>query len=158
MILNKAGKLTPEETAKMNEHPDLGLKIIAGIALFKPAIPYIHSHHERWDGKGYPRGLAGEEIPIEGRLLAVADTFDAILSDRPYRKGATLSHALEELLDYRDIQFDRKIVDVFVGLVRRHKINFRQLYGRDLKVSSEFWKEALSASRSARRSTETVSA
>ena len=156
MILNKAGKLTPEETAKMNEHPDLGLKIIAGIALFRQAIPYIHSHHERWDGKGYPRGLSGEDIPVEGRLLAVADTFDAILSDRPYRKGASLDHAIEELLDNRDIQFDRKIVDVFVGLVQKNKISFRELYGRDLQVSPDFWKDALSSPISVRRATETV--
>jgi response regulator RpfG family c-di-GMP phosphodiesterase len=158
MILNKAGKLTPEETAKMNEHPDLGLKIIAGIELFHPAIPYIHSHHERWDGKGYPRGLSGEDIPLEGRLLAVADTFDAIMSDRPYRKGATLAHALRELLDNRDIQFDRKIVDVFVGLVRKQAINLRELYGRDLVVNADFWKDASTVLTESPRPTETVSA
>ncbi|MEK7775524.1 MAG: HD domain-containing phosphohydrolase, partial [Candidatus Zixiibacteriota bacterium] len=101
-------------------------------------------------------GLSGEDIPVEGRLLAVADTFDAILSDRPYRKGASLDHAIEELLDNRDIQFDRKIVDVFVGLVQKNKISFRELYGRDLQVSPDFWKDALSSPISVRRATETV--
>jgi response regulator RpfG family c-di-GMP phosphodiesterase len=157
MILNKTGKLTPEETAKMNAHPDLGLKIIAGIELFRPAIPFIQSHHERWDGKGYPRGLSGTKIPLEGRLLAVADTFDAILSDRPYRKGATLAHALRELLDNRDIQFDREIVDVFAGLIRKNGINLRELYGRDLEVDDAFWKDAFVAASRVLRSTEMVS-
>jgi len=115
----------------MNNHPKMGLKIIQGIDLFKPAIPYIIAHHERYNGTGYPRGLKGEDIPIEGRLLAVVDAFDAIMANRPYRKGANLKVAISELIAYRGIQFDPKIVDVFVEVLLEEQIDFRQMYGRD---------------------------
>ncbi|MDX9858311.1 MAG: response regulator [candidate division Zixibacteria bacterium] len=130
-ILNKADRLTPEELETMTSHPMVGLKIIRGIDLLKPAIPYISAHHERYDGNGYPRGLAGEEIPIEGRLLAVVDTFDAILSDRPYRKGAPLKVAVDELINNRGTQFDPTLVDVFLQLLREGEVNLNELYGRD---------------------------
>lgn len=130
-ILNKPGRLTDEEFEIMRRHPALGLKIIEGIAALKPAIPYVIAHHERYDGGGYPNQLAGTEIPIEGRLLAVVDTFDAILSDRPYRKGATLSKAIQELIDHAGAQFDPVIVKAFLQLIRSAEINFSELYGRD---------------------------
>jgi response regulator RpfG family c-di-GMP phosphodiesterase len=130
-ILNKAGRLTDEERDQMNNHPMVGLKIINGIDLLRPAVPYISSHHERFDGLGYPRGLAGEEIPLEGRLLAVVDTFDAILSDRPYRKGAPLVVALRELILHRDSQFDPRMVDVFIDLLKTGRIDLKELYGRE---------------------------
>ena len=119
----------------MNNHPLVGLKIINGIDLLQPAIPYISAHHERFDGLGYPRGLKGDEIPLEGRLLAVVDTFDAILSDRPYRKGAPLKIALRELIVHKDTQFDGRMVDVFVELLRSGKIDLRGLYGRDEEMA-----------------------
>jgi response regulator RpfG family c-di-GMP phosphodiesterase len=133
-ILNKNGSLTSDERQRMLKHPLDGLKIIANVDRLKPAIPYILSHHERWDGSGYPRGLKGENIPVEGRLLAVVDTFDAILSDRPYRKGATSAHALAEIRRSAGTQLDPEIVDVFVELVASGKIDLRALYGqhRDL--------------------------
>ncbi len=134
-ILNKQSALTDEERKKMISHPEVGLRIIRGIDLFKPAIPYIRSHHERWDGKGYPKKLKGVEIPIEGRLLSVVDTFDAILSDRPYRKGASLAVAVGELVKYRGIQFDPNIVDVFLGVIRRGEVNFEEMYGRSEDIS-----------------------
>jgi HD-GYP domain-containing protein (c-di-GMP phosphodiesterase class II) len=130
-ILNKADKLTEEERRLMNSHPKMGLKIIQGIDLFKPAIPYITAHHERYDGTGYPRGLKGEEIPIEGRLLAVVDAFDAIMANRPYRKGAGLKAAASELVTYKGIQFDPKIVDTFLEMLTEEQIDFRQMYGWD---------------------------
>ncbi|MBD3402802.1 response regulator [candidate division GN15 bacterium] len=134
-ILNKADKLTEEELETMISHPMVGLKIIHGIDLLRPAIPYISAHHERYDGNGYPRGLAGDEIPIEGRLLAVADTFDAILSDRPYRKGAPLKVAVDELIKHRGTQFDPELVDVFIGLLKAGKVDLNDLYGRDEDLS-----------------------
>ncbi|MCB2231198.1 response regulator [bacterium] len=130
-ILNKADRLTPEELETMTSHPMVGLKIIRGIDLLKPAIPYISAHHERFDGDGYPRGLQGEEIPLEGRLLAVVDTFDAILSDRPYRKGAPLEVAVNELLKHRGTQFDPELVDTFLQLLRDGEVDLNALYGRD---------------------------
>jgi response regulator RpfG family c-di-GMP phosphodiesterase len=130
-ILNKAGFLTEEERAIMSNHPLVGLKIIRGIDLLKPAEPFISAHHERYDGQGYPRGLAGEEIPIEGRLLAVVDTFDAILSDRPYRNGAPLKVAVKELILNKGKQFDPEIVDLFMQLLQDGAVNLKKMYGRD---------------------------
>ncbi|MEA2030710.1 MAG: response regulator [candidate division Zixibacteria bacterium] len=133
-ILNKPSVLTQGETKKMQKHPELGLKIIRGISLFKPAEPYIGSHHERWDGAGYPKQLKGKEIPIEGRLLAVVDTFDAIMSDRPYRKGADIKSAIQELIKYSGIQFDKEMVDIFLRLIRRGAIDLKTLYDRDEEI------------------------
>ncbi|MBI5266616.1 MAG: response regulator [candidate division Zixibacteria bacterium] len=128
-ILNKEGALNAEERERMFRHPLDGLKIIANIDRLKPAIPYILAHHEKWDGTGYPRGLRGEDIPIEGRLLAVADTFDAMLSDRPYRQGGSIVHAVREIKRCRGTQFDPEIVDAFLDLLRRGKVNLQGLYG-----------------------------
>ncbi len=133
-VLNKPGLLTEPELELMKGHPELGLKIIGGIDVFKPAIPYISSHHEWFNGNGYPSGLKGEEIPIEGRLLAVVDTFDAIMSDRPYREGAGLKVAMRELFRYRGMQFDPEIVDRFVSVLKSEKIDLNELYGCDEDV------------------------
>ncbi len=130
-ILNKQGPLTPEERERMIRHPFDGLKIIGNIDLFRPSVPYIIAHHERYDGAGYPKGLKGEEIPIEGRLLAVVDTFDAIISDRPYRTGAPIEVAVDELLRNRGTQFDPELVDLFIGLLMKRKIDFKRIYGRE---------------------------
>jgi len=133
-ILNKPSVLTQSETKKMQKHPELGLKIIRGINLFKPAVPYIGSHHERWDGTGYPKQLKGKEIPIEGRLLAVVDTFDAIMSDRPYRKGADIKSAIDELIKYSGRQFDKEMVDLFLRLIHKGTIDLKALYNRDEEI------------------------
>jgi response regulator RpfG family c-di-GMP phosphodiesterase len=129
-ILNKKSSLNEREQWLMHCHPEVGLRIIEGIKLFRPAIPYIIAHHERFDGKGYPRGLKGENIPIEGRLLAVVDAFDAILAKRPYRDGASLEQAVGELIANRGRQFDPQIIDAFIEVIRQDKIDFRQMYGR----------------------------
>ena len=130
-VLNKAGRLNDTELALMKRHPQLGCQIITGIDLFKPAVPYILAHHERYDGNGYPKGLKGEEIPIEGRILAVVDTVDAILSDRPYREGASLEVAIRELLNNKGGQFDPKLVDLFIDVIRSGEIDLFELYGRE---------------------------
>lgn len=114
-ILNKPGRLTESERRQIEVHPVLGAKILAGIDYLEAAIPYILYHHEWFDGNGYPHGLAGEDIPIEGRLLAVADTYDAIVSRRPYRDGAPAQRAIDELEKFRGRQFDPAIVDVIVA-------------------------------------------
>ena len=134
-ILNKPGKLTDHERKQMEAHPEVGLMIIDGIDLFRPAIPYITAHHESYDGSGYPNGLKGDAIPIEGRLLAVVDTFEAIMSNRPYRKGADLRQAVSELVKYKGIQFDAEIVDIFIDVIRQGKIDFQMLYNRDEDLS-----------------------
>ncbi len=131
-ILNKPDILTDSEKEQMQKHPELGMKIIDGIDLFKPAIPYIISHHEWYDGSGYPNGLKGEEIPIEGRLLTVADTFDAIISDRPYRKGRSVEIALKELTNNAGTQFDPYIVNEFIELLKSGKMDLYELYDGEL--------------------------
>lgn len=127
-VLNKPNRLNESEYEKMVSHTELGLRIIEGIDLFKPAIPYISSHHERYDGKGYPNRLRGEKIPIEGRLLAVVDTFDAILSNRPYRPGATLKHAIKEISSNKGIQFDPKMVEALFEVIKLGRIDIDILY------------------------------
>ncbi len=112
-ILSKPGPLTPDEFAIMKTHPEIGAKIIEGVPFLKAAVPYVYYHHERFNGTGYPTGAAGEEIPIEGRLLAVVDAFDAITSDRPYRRGQSIAAACEELRIFSGIQFDPQIIEVF---------------------------------------------
>jgi len=134
-ILNKPDILDEQEREKMVDHPLVGLQIISGVDLFKPAIPYIIGHHERFDGNGYPEGLRAENISLEGRLLAVVDTFDAILSDRPYRKGATVKKAVTELVRNCGTQFDPQIVDIFIKIIRQDMIDFKDLYGREEDIS-----------------------
>ena len=134
-ILNKSGQFTEAERRRMMKHPELGLRIIRGIDLFRPSIPYIIAHHERYDGHGYPKGLKGEEIPIEGRLLAVVDTFDAVMSDRPYRAGASLEIAVRELLDHSGTQFDSKLVKTFLAVIASGRVDLRELYGREDDLS-----------------------
>jgi len=113
-ILNKRGQLSAEEQEIMQTHPDLGARIVRQIEFLKPALPYILFHHERYDGKGYPTGLRGEAIPIQGRLLAVVDTFDAITSDRPYRKGQGVDEAVAEIKRNCGTQFDPDIIKAFL--------------------------------------------
>lgn len=142
-ILNKAGKLTEAERQRMNQHPEQGLKIICEIDLFKPAVPYIIAHHERFDGAGYPNGLAGKEIPIEGRLLAVVDTFDAVMSDRPYRKGASAEVAVDELINHSGTQFDPKLVEAFLKVLQSGAINLSVMYGREIEWSGDNLPESI---------------
>ena len=116
-ILSKPGPLTADEFAVMKTHPEIGAKIIEGVPFLKAAIPYVYYHHERYNGTGYPTGAAGEEIPVEGRLLAIVDAFDAITSDRPYRRGQSIAAACEELRIFSGIQFDPHILEVFFQVI-----------------------------------------
>lgn len=113
-VLRKTGPLGREEWEEMREHPIVGARMIEGIPYLAPAIPIVLYHHERWDGSGYPEGMFGEEIPEEARLLAVADTFDAMTSDRPYRKALPISLAYETIISEGDKLFDPMMVDAFV--------------------------------------------
>jgi putative nucleotidyltransferase with HDIG domain len=121
-ILNKPGKLTDEEFAIMKSHPTIGAQIIGGIAFLEPLLPYIAQHHERYDGRGYPEGLKGEEIAIQGRLLAIADTYDAMTSDRPYRKGLDARIAYDEIVRCSGSQFDPVLVSAFEKAFKAGKI------------------------------------
>lgn len=110
-ILGKPDKLTDEEFAEMRKHPELGYRILRGIPQFEAMLPGVRHHHESWDGSGYPSGLAGEEIPPIARLLAVADAFDAMTSDRPYRAGMSLGVVEEILREGRGQQWAPEVVD-----------------------------------------------
>lgn len=113
-ILHKPDSLTMNEYSEMQQHPVVGAQMLKGVAALRPVLPYILFHQERYDGKGYPFGLTGNEIPIEGRLLAVADTFDAMTSDRPYRQALSVNEALAEIDRHRGTQFDPAMVDALM--------------------------------------------
>jgi putative nucleotidyltransferase with HDIG domain len=115
-ILRKPGRLTPEEFEVMKAHTTKGAAILATIPEMEPAVPIARSHHERWSGQGYPQGLAGESIPRLARVVAVADAFDAMSSDRPYRKGVSPEAALVELEKQGGRQFDPECVAAFVAV------------------------------------------
>jgi putative nucleotidyltransferase with HDIG domain len=115
-ILLKAGPLTPAEWIQMRRHPEIGATILSGIPFLAAAGEIVLSHQERWDGNGYPRRLRGEEIPLGARIFAVADTLDAIVSDRPYRRGASFDDARKEISRCSGTQFDPRVVEAFLAL------------------------------------------
>jgi putative nucleotidyltransferase with HDIG domain len=117
-ILNKPGRLSDEEFETIKSHPDLGVKILRKVEFLSGIIPLILHHHERFDGRGYPAGLAGDKIPLVSRIIAVADTFDAMTSDRPYRKALDERSALEEIERCRESQFDPQVADAFLACRR----------------------------------------
>jgi len=127
-ILNKPGRLTDEERRQIEMHTVLGTRILEGIDFLKPAMPYVLYHHEKYDGTGYPHGLAGKNIPVEGRLLAVVDTYDAIVTDRPYRPGAPPNAAIAELIKFKGIQFDPEIVDILVAVWNENQFERLGIY------------------------------
>ncbi len=115
-ILYKPGPLTPEEWEIMKQHPVIGYKMCMKIEMLRPAAPIVLHHHERWDGRGYPYGLSGTEIPLGARIFAIADTLDAMTSDRPYRKALSFAQAHEEIGRCAGSQFDPELVQVFLAL------------------------------------------
>jgi putative nucleotidyltransferase with HDIG domain len=115
-ILRKPGALTPDEVTIMREHCYRGYQMLKKIPFLAEASEIVYSHQERWDGTGYPRGLKGEEIPLGSRMFSIADTLDAITSDRPYRPAQTLTAAREEIDRWAGRQFDPSIVKVFMDM------------------------------------------
>ena len=113
-VLGKPGPLTLEEVAEIRSHPTAGARLVLPLRRFHDALPYVLFHHERWDGEGYPAGLTGRRIPIEARLLAIADAFDAMISPRTYRGALTHEHALAEVEDGAGSQFDPIAAGLFV--------------------------------------------
>lgn len=115
-ILRKTGMLTDEERQLMETHAEVGRDLLGGSGseLLELAATIAWTHHERWDGSGYPRGLSGEEIPLEGRIVAVADVFDALSSDRPYRPRLAMDEARDWIVDGAGSAFDPEVVDAFV--------------------------------------------
>ncbi|MDH5781378.1 MAG: diguanylate cyclase, partial [Dehalococcoidia bacterium] len=116
-VLNKKGKLNAEDWEAIKSHPRLGATIVGNIPNLAPCVSIILHHHERWDGSGYPEGLKGEEISIEARILAIADSFEAMSSARPYRPAFCGEKVLKELRRGAGSQFDPKLVEVFIGII-----------------------------------------
>jgi putative nucleotidyltransferase with HDIG domain len=118
-ILFKPGPLTEKEWVKMRSHPLIAVEILKSILYLAPALPIPRSHHEKWDGSGYPDGLAGEDIPLVARMFAFADVFDALTSDRPYRQAWPQAEALDYIRENSGTHFDPKIAPVFIGMLQQ---------------------------------------
>jgi putative nucleotidyltransferase with HDIG domain len=116
-ILNKPGPLDVKERQIMQQHPIYAIEMLKNIEFLKPSLSIPYSHHERWDGTGYPLGLKGEEIPLEARIFAIVDVWDAITSDRPYRNSMSKEEAIQTICNGNGTQFDPKLVDVFLKIV-----------------------------------------
>ncbi|HUH64028.1 MAG TPA: HD-GYP domain-containing protein [Terracidiphilus sp.] len=117
-VLQKPGRLTDEEFAHVKEHPVIGRRILEGVQGLAAFLPAVELHHENWDGSGYPRGQRGEETPIDARIIHVCDAYDAMTTDRSYRRGMTHERAISIIVENAAIQFDPRIVAVFLRLPR----------------------------------------
>ena len=119
-ILRKAGPLTIAEQTEIRVHPTAGAALVAPWRFARQALPYVLFHHERWDGGGYPSRLRGRAIPLEARLLGVADAFDAMTSARPYRAALSTGHALAKIASCAGSQFDPRVAEVFLDVWAEH--------------------------------------
>jgi diguanylate cyclase (GGDEF)-like protein/PAS domain S-box-containing protein len=124
-ILNKPGSLTIDERRNIERHPEIGWRLLSSTNDFSELAQFVLNHHEKWDGGGYPNGIKGESIPIEARIIAVADAYDAMTSKRSYKSGLDKKSAIDELMRCAGTQFDPKIVDVFVKHVLSDNSDFR---------------------------------
>lgn len=123
-ILNKPGKLNDIEYAIMKSHPMIGYNIISRVRVLKPMADIVRHHHERMDGKGYPDGLKGDKISLASRIVAIADTFDAMTSQRAYRKKLSVAEAIAELQRHRGTQFDADLIDLVIDNKILEKFDF----------------------------------
>lgn len=121
-VLMKPGKLTPEEYEHMKEHAQIGGELVKRRKFLQKIVPAVLYNQERYDGKGYPKGLKGEEIPMSARIIAVADAFDAMTNDRPYRKAMEVDAAIQEIVANSGAQFDPKVVGAFLKALENGKI------------------------------------
>jgi HD-GYP domain-containing protein (c-di-GMP phosphodiesterase class II) len=113
-VLLKPGKLTDEEWAIMKKHPQYAYEMLSPISYLRPSLDIPYCHHEKWDGTGYPRGLKGKQIPLSARLFAVVDVWDALRSDRPYRKAWPEDKVLQHIQQNANTHFDPQAVDIFL--------------------------------------------
>lgn len=122
-ILNKAGRLSDDEFERIRKHPAIGAAILKDIDFLRDASRIIHYHHERYDGMGYPEGIGGDDVPLESYILAVADAFDAMINDRPYRQALTVERALSIITEEAGRQFHPRVAEVFVKIVDKELLN-----------------------------------
>ena len=125
-ILRKPGALSEEEFDVMKQHPAKGAAIMSGVAQLIDIVPGMKYHHEKWGGGGYPDGLEGEQIPMQARIVAIADTFDAMTTNRPYQKAMELGYVVEKIKSFAGTRFDPRVVDAFVSAVRRGDIQIEE--------------------------------
>ncbi|MEE8112647.1 MAG: HD domain-containing phosphohydrolase, partial [Acidobacteriota bacterium] len=125
-ILLKPGRLTSAEREIMKEHPIIGARLLAGIQFLEGAMPVVLSHQECFDGSGYPDGLRGDRIPLGARIFSIVDTFDAMTSDRPYRRAVSYGEALREIRQHAGTQFDPRLVEKFESIPREDWDRIRQ--------------------------------
>ncbi len=130
-ILMKPARLTPEEYEVIKRHPEDGAAIVGRLHRLQDAIPAIRHHHEHWDGRGYPEGLAGEEIPLEAAIVGLADALDAMTTDRPYSPARPLDEAATEILGHRGTQFAPPVVDAFLRVYERDPAVFEPVHPLD---------------------------
>jgi HD-GYP domain-containing protein (c-di-GMP phosphodiesterase class II) len=121
-LLAKPGRLDDGELEEIRAHPVEGMWLLSGLPSLAPALPYVLFHHERWDGGGYPTRRAGAAIPLEGRILAVADAFDAMTSGRPYRPSLSVPEAAQEIRRCTGTQFDPDVADAFLAALEADEI------------------------------------
>jgi response regulator RpfG family c-di-GMP phosphodiesterase len=121
-ILKKTGKLDDQEWVEMRKHPVYAYNLLAPISYLRSALDIPYCHHEHWDGNGYPRGLRGEQIPLSARIFSVVDIWDALLSDRPYRKAWPRERVVHYIKDVAGTILDPKIVEIFLGMIEKHDI------------------------------------
>ncbi len=119
-LLNKAGSFDPDERARMNQHPEKGHLLVLNCHLLWNLIPMIRNHHENYDGSGYPDGLRGDEIPIESRIVSLADYFDALATERPYKQALPKDQSIEYVMKMSGTKFDPKVVRAFLEVVHRY--------------------------------------
>ena len=116
-VLRKTGPLSDDEWSIMHRHPEFARDMLSSITYLREALDIPFGHHERWDGSGYPKGLVGEQIPLAARIFAVVDVWDALISDRPYRKSWKKEAALEYISEGRGVLFDPRVVDAFLQMI-----------------------------------------
>jgi putative nucleotidyltransferase with HDIG domain len=134
-VLQKAGRLTDEEFAQVKEHPVIGRRILEGVGGLAPFLDAVELHHENWDGSGYPRGQSGEATPVDARIIHVSDAYDAMTTDRSYRRGLTHERAIEILREYAGIQFDPRIVEIFANLPRHILTGLRETADQSISAA-----------------------
>jgi len=127
LVLKKTGRLTEEERATIKEHPALGASILSPVKQLSEVLPGILDHHERYDGRGYPRHLKADEISLQGRVIAIVDAFDAMTHDRAFRKAASPADALSEITAEAGGQFDPALVPIFVECFRSLELDRREV-------------------------------
>ena len=140
-VLNKPSRLEEDEFLVMKKHPEMSSTILEDIPLFKDIALYAKHHHERYDGRGYPSKLKGEDIPLASRIILIADTFDAMTSTRPYRKGLPYQVAYDELKEFSGSQFDPNVVEHFINAMKREELTNAETFNLSL-ISGDFLKDA----------------